>query len=71
MPIVHVHVAEGRSPDLLAKMAVAVTQAIADTLAVPPETVRVLLDEVPKRHWLVGGVTLDEVQARRAREGKR
>jgi len=38
-----------------------VTAAIADTLKVKPESVRVILTEVPAEHWGIGGVSAKEL----------
>lgn len=50
---------EGRSPELTARLLESVTEAVAGTLGIPAERVRVLLYELPPRHWAVGGRSLD------------
>ena len=44
--------AEGREALL-----VALTEATARTLDAPKETVRVIVEEVPKTHWGIGGTS--------------
>ena len=39
----------------------AVTDAIAATLKVKPESIRVILQEVPAEHWGIGGVSAKEL----------
>jgi 4-oxalocrotonate tautomerase len=46
---------EGRDDDKKARAIAAVTQALVDTLDAKPETVRVILQEVPKTHWGIAG----------------
>lgn len=60
MPIAMIHLAEGRSEEKKHALLINVTQAIADSLEVPIESVRVLLQEVPETQWAAGGKTLAE-----------
>lgn len=55
MPIIIVHLMEGRDDAKKAKAIAAITQAAVDTLDVKPEAVRVILQEVPKQHWGIAG----------------
>lgn len=65
MPLVEITLVEGRSPEKLRALIRAVTAAVQESLEAPPETIRVILREVPASHWAVGGETLEE---RRRRE---
>ena len=60
MPIAMIHLAEGRSEEKKHALLVNVTQAIAQSLDVPVESVRVLLQEIPETQWAAGGKTLAE-----------
>ena len=60
MPIVRIEMLEGRAPERKAELLRRVTEAVAETLAVRPEQVRVLLYELPADHWAVGGRTMAE-----------
>ena len=60
MPIVRIDLLEGRSTERKAELIRRVTDAVATTLEMRPEQVRVLLAEVPPEHWAVGGVTMAE-----------
>ncbi|MHC8366909.1 2-hydroxymuconate tautomerase family protein [Pseudomonas sp. ZT5P21] len=62
MPIAMIHLAEGRSEEKKHALLVNVTQAIAQSLDVPVESVRVLLQEIPETQWAAGGKTLAERQ---------
>ena len=55
MPLAIVHIMEGRDDEKKARAIAAITQAIVDTLDAKPETVRVILQEVPKTQWGIAG----------------
>jgi 4-oxalocrotonate tautomerase len=55
MPIIHVHVIEGRTYEQLSELMESLTNAAAESLDVKKEQVRVLIQEVPNKHWGVGG----------------
>jgi 4-oxalocrotonate tautomerase len=55
MPIAIIHLMEGRDDDKKARAIAAVTQALVETLDAKPETVRVILQEVPKTQWGIAG----------------
>ncbi len=57
MPIVHVEMLEGRPPEKLPQLIRALTDTVCQVLDVPPERVRVVITEVPKTLWGIGGVT--------------
>jgi 4-oxalocrotonate tautomerase len=61
MPIANLQILQGREPGLKESLIRAVTAAIADTLKVKPESVRVILTEVPAEHWGIGGVSAKEL----------
>jgi 4-oxalocrotonate tautomerase len=61
MPIANLQILQGREPGLKESLIRAVTAAIADTLKVKPESVRVSLTEVPAEHWGIGGVSAKEL----------
>ena len=55
MPIVIIHMMEGRDDAKKARAIAAVTQALVESLEVKQETVRVILQEVPPSHWGIAG----------------
>jgi 4-oxalocrotonate tautomerase len=55
MPIAYVHIMEGRSDDQKEKLIEEVTKALASSLDAPAESVRVLITEMPKQHFGIGG----------------
>lgn len=52
---------EGRTDEEKRRLMANVTDAVASTLGVQRERVRVIITEVPKKHWAVGGVPLSEI----------
>lgn len=55
MPIAEIHLIEGRSDEQKEALIREVTDAIAHSLDAPKERVRVLIDEMPKQHFGIGG----------------
>ncbi len=60
MPIIEVTLAEGRSPAQLRRLISGLTAAAAEAVGASPESVRVILREVPLTHFAAGDVTLAE-----------
>jgi 4-oxalocrotonate tautomerase len=55
MPIAVIHLMEGRDDEKKARAIEAVTKALVESLEAKPETVRVILLEVPKTSWGIAG----------------
>jgi len=64
MPLVNVHLAEGRSPEQKQALMVAITEAMVDHLGAPRESVRVWISEFPSTDFMAGGELLADKQAR-------
>ena len=60
MPIVSIMMLEGRSLAQKKAMYKAVTDALVESMGAPRESVRIILNETPIDHFVVGGVTRDE-----------
>ena len=60
MPIAIVHLMEGRDDQKKARAIEAITKAIVETLDAKPESVRVVLLEVPKASWGIAGKPASE-----------
>ena len=56
MPIVDITLIEGRSAEAKANLIAKVTEAVVESIRTPPESVRVILREVPGAHFGVAGV---------------
>jgi len=67
MPIIEMHLLKGRTVEQKRSAAAAITQALAATLGVRPEQVRILITEHGAEDFSVGGVTAAE---RAAIEGR-
>jgi 4-oxalocrotonate tautomerase len=61
MPIANIQILQGREPALKAALIKNVTAAIADTLHVKAESVRVIVQEIDPAHWGIGGVSAKEL----------
>ena len=59
MPIVHVNFWEGVGEKQVKKMIRGITDVIVD-LGVPEHAVEVLVHEIPKTHWGIGGEPASE-----------
>ncbi len=68
MPLVHVHMAEGRTPAQKKALMNAITDAMVEHLGAPRESVRVWIGEFPNTDFMAGGELLADKQARLARE---
>jgi 4-oxalocrotonate tautomerase len=55
MPIINIQVIEGRSEELIEKLIANVTETVSETLQAPQQNIRVLVTEVKKSHWGIGG----------------
>ncbi|GAB4186087.1 MAG: 2-hydroxymuconate tautomerase family protein [Roseiflexaceae bacterium] len=60
MPIVRIDLLIGRSPEQKAELIRRVTAAVAESIEVRPEQIRILLNELPPEHWAVGGQSMAE-----------
>ena len=63
MPIIHVEILAGRSSETKRVLAEQLTRVVVDTLQLSPEKVRVLLQEIEREHWFVGGQSLNDTAA--------
>jgi len=68
MPIIAIHMLPGRSRATKKNLLKNVTAAVAATLDAKPETIRVIIHEVPFGHWGIAGLPADEYRARQARK---
>ena len=59
MPIVHVNVWEGFGPDKAKTVIEGITQIFED-VEIPRQAVEVVIHEIPKTHWGLGGEPASE-----------
>jgi 4-oxalocrotonate tautomerase len=57
MPIVEITLIEGRDDEAKERLIGKVTEAIVEAIAAPIDTVRVIIREVPAKHFGAGGVS--------------
>nr|WP_281425520.1 4-oxalocrotonate tautomerase [Rhizobium laguerreae] len=55
MPILHLQMHPGRTADQKRAFAREATKAAVETLACPPESLEILITEIAKDSWAVGG----------------
>lgn len=56
MPFVQISIIQGRTPEKKEELIKKVTDAVADTLGVPKDRVRILIYDLPKDNIGIGGV---------------
>ena len=56
MPVVHIDLIEGRSPEQLKALVKDVTDAIVKDTGAPAEHIHIVLNEMAKEHYSVAGV---------------
>ena len=66
MPLVDVTVTEGRDPAQLRELIAQLHRAVESSLGANPQSIRVIVREVPRTHWAAGGRTLAERDAAEA-----
>ena len=68
MPLVNVHMAEGRDPAAKKALMDAITDAMHQHIGAPRESVRVWINEFPNTDFMAGGELLKDKQERLKRE---
>ena len=64
LPIIHIHMAEGRTMAAKHQLFREVTDAAVNALGVRPEQVRIVLREITEGHYAVAGAPLEGVFAK-------
>ncbi|MCD1646681.1 2-hydroxymuconate tautomerase [Marinobacter adhaerens] len=55
MPVAQINILEGRSDEQKEMLIREVTDAISRSLGAPAESVRIIITEMPKQHFGIGG----------------
>ncbi len=63
MPLVEVTLVEGRTPDQIRSLIHELHTAVVRAADARPESVRVVVRELPTSHWAAGDVTIAENRA--------
>lgn len=61
MPICQIHLLEGRTVEQKRLLIQKITEAMHEAIGAKPESVRVILTEMPKEHFGIGGKTAAEL----------
>lgn len=61
MPICQIHLLEGRTVEQKRLLIQKITEAMQEAIGVKPEAVRVILTEMPKEHFGIGGKSVGEL----------
>ena len=61
MPVIQANIIEGRSDELKERLIQELTEACARALDAPIESVRVLINEVPKQNFGIGGQSAQKI----------
>lgn len=62
MPIINVQIWPGRSNEVKEKLIKGLTDITVQVMNVPPEAVSVIINEVEKTNWGVGGVPFSKTR---------
>lgn len=68
MPVIEVTLVEGRTTEQKDALIRALTSAAQESIGAPPQTVRVILREIPPSHFAVGGETFAQRAAAAAQD---
>lgn len=60
MPVVIINMLEGRTKKMKRDLIKKVTDAVVESLGVNPDSVRVIINEVPKENFAVAGLPIEE-----------
>lgn len=60
MPIVHIHMLEGRSLDQKRELVRSVTEAVVSSVGAPPERVHIVIDEMKRENFGEAGILNSE-----------
>ena len=71
MPIVTIHMLEGRNKEKKKELIQNVTDTVTKTLQMHPESVRVILEEMSYDNYGVAGLPIMEYRLKKAEENKK
>jgi 4-oxalocrotonate tautomerase len=60
MPLVTVNMWEGRSVEQKKELVQGITSVMTDKLGIPAEAVTIIIKDVPKHNWAIGGKLASE-----------
>ncbi|MBL1223614.1 4-oxalocrotonate tautomerase [Enterococcus sp. BWR-S5] len=57
MPFIHIEILEGRSEEKIEELIVELTKTTEQVLGSSKQSIRVIVNEIPKTHWGMGGIS--------------
>lgn len=60
MPFIEIHHLDGRTEEQKARLAKAITDAVAEIFQIPKDVIWIKFSEMPKTHFAVGGVLMSK-----------
>lgn len=60
MPLIQIHILEGRSAEKKEKLISEVSHTVSKVLDAPLENVRVLINEMPSAYWGIAGESVEK-----------
>lgn len=70
MPIIEMHMAEGRTSEQKSRVAAAITEAVCISLQCPAETVRILITEHAGDEFYVAGMDMAQRAAKKKEQAQ-
>jgi 4-oxalocrotonate tautomerase len=64
MPLIQIHILEGRTPEQKEELIEKMSHLVAETLQSPIQSVRVLIHEIPLEHWGIAGESVKTIRGR-------
>lgn len=61
MPLIHVEMLEGRPPERKRELIEELTKTVERVLGAQRQSIRVVILEIPKAHWGIGGVSAEDL----------
>ena len=61
MPIVQVNMLEGRTDEQKEALIIEITEAMVRSISAPRESIRVMINEMPKQHFGIGGSSVKKL----------
>ncbi|HTH97372.1 MAG TPA: tautomerase family protein [Stellaceae bacterium] len=69
MPLVQITMIEGREDAAIQNCMKRIAHTIHETLGAPIETVRIIVNQVPSKQWMVGDRTREEIDREKMAKG--
>jgi 4-oxalocrotonate tautomerase len=69
MPLIEVHLADGRTDEQKRALLEGITKVVQDTIGASLDSIRVWINELPPTHYMAAGEWLVDKRARAARPG--